>query len=128
MPISIKIPNKIIKEIIELSENAFPNEFFAYLEGRITMSSVVIKNLAYYPNDTSATSVATIYHMGTYTADFVGTVHSHPGGSNHPSRADISTFNKHGIAHFIIKSPFVLENMKCYGPDGNEMEFEVLDK
>jgi len=127
MPITVKIPSSVVDEIIEYSKNAFPNEFFAFLEGSVTMGgTVVIKNLAYYPNDTSQGSVATVYHMGTHTTDFVGTVHSHPGGENYPSRQDLRTFNKDGVVHLIIKNPYKKENLKCFGLDGKELEFEII--
>jgi proteasome lid subunit RPN8/RPN11 len=127
MPITIKIPSSVVDEIIEYSLNAYPNEFFAFVEGKVNLKGVVkIKNLAYYPNDTSQGSVSTVYHMGTHTADFVGTCHSHPKGDNHPSRQDLRTFGHDGVCHFIIKSPYKKENLKCFGLDGKELGFEIV--
>lgn len=122
----VKIPASVVDEIIEYSLSAFPNEFFAFLEGRVDFNEIIIFNLAYYPNDTSQGAVSTVYHMGTYTSNFIGSVHSHPGGENFPSRQDLRTFNKNGVIHFIIKTPYKKENIKCFGLDGKELKFEIV--
>jgi proteasome lid subunit RPN8/RPN11 len=126
MSFSIKIPSDVIDEIVEFSKDAYPNEFFAYLEGKVKEEGVFVNNLAYYPHEANEDSVTTIFHMGTHTADFIGSVHSHPDGDNRPSRQDLRTFNHDGIVHFIINNPFRKENIRCFGNDGKELEFEIL--
>ena len=123
---SIKLPTYVLDEIIDYSKEAFPREFFAFLEGKRRIDLVIIENLAYYPNVTSRTSVTTIFHIGTNMNDFVGTVHSHPSGNNLPSRNDLRTFNKRGVIHFIIRHPFTKESIRCFGSNGQELDFEVI--
>ncbi len=123
---TIKIPSDVVEEIIEFSREVYPNEFLAFLEGKVKTDGVVIKNLAYYPHEASENSVTTIYHMGTHTTDFIGTVHSHPNGDNRPSKQDLRTFNHDGVVHFIINNPFRKESLRCFGNDGKELEFEIV--
>ena len=66
---------------------------------------------------------------GHYPLDFnaVGSVHSHPGRSNKPSKADLHSFPKFGSVHLIIAYPFNLESVQAFDVNGREIELEVVE-
>ena len=121
----IKIKKDVISDILEFAKETYPKEFFAFLEGKLTKDGVFVKNIAYHPFNSDESSAETIFHMGTNTQGFVGTVHSHPSGSNNPSNVDLRGFSKEGIIHLIVSSPFKENDIKCFGPDGKTLGFIV---
>lgn len=124
--IKVKIAKSVISDIIEFAKTNYPNEFFAFLEGKIGQNEVIVSNLAYHPFESNANSAVTTFHMGTNTQGFIGSVHSHPSGAGFPSRQDVRSFSKDGGIHIIISKPFTQDMIKCFDFNGKEIAFEII--
>lgn len=124
--IIIKIQKTVVEDIIDFAKANYPNEFFAFLEGKIRNEEIIVSNLAYHPFESNSSSAVTTSHMGTYTQGFIGSVHSHPSGSNYPSKQDVKSFSKDGGIHLIISSPFTSDKIRCFDYNGKEIKFEII--
>lgn len=120
----VVIDKEVIEAIIELAEQTLPKEFIAFLEGKVNKRVLRITRLNY--QEYVANPSYTVYKMDfPLTSNIVGTVHSHPGYSNKPSKADLHSFSKKGLVHLIISMPYRVENIKAYDINGNVIEYEV---
>jgi proteasome lid subunit RPN8/RPN11 len=112
-----------IEGILEFARAAHPHEFLAALEGKVKDGTLVITGLLYQPfkaNHRSATLDVIDLPM---TAGSIGSVHSHPSGSNTPSQDDLNFFRKKGIIHIIVKYPYTAGDIACYDSYGQPCEF-----
>ena len=121
-----KIKRKTLDFILESAKSAFPNEFGGLLrvdlDERNTINEIVI-----LPGTISGDSHA-IFRLHMLPIDFsiVGTVHSHPSISFHPSDADKLFFRKYGKIHIVAAYPFTSNSWKSYDYDGNEVDMIVI--
>ncbi len=121
----IEIKKGTIEGLLEAAKNTYPKEFFALLGStgkNNTIDEVIIVPAVY------GTQHALV-KGGYYPLDFnaVGSVHSHPGSSNKPSKADIHSFPSFGRIHLILSFPYNLENAKAFSAEGKELELEVVE-
>lgn len=122
----IIIERGVIDTILEMAQMTSPKEFIAFLEGRQKKKELRIYGLSYqeyFANERSTLSKINF----PITSSIVGSVHSHPGPNNHPSRADLHFFSKRGLIHLIIKSPYREQDIQAYDIKGNKIGFEVAD-
>jgi proteasome lid subunit RPN8/RPN11 len=120
----IIIDREVIDAILELSQMTSPNEFIAFLEGKSRKKILRVYGLAY--QEYFANEHSTLAKINfPITSSIVGSVHSHPGPSNNPSRADLHFFSKRGIIHLIIKKPYREQDIQAYDAYGNKIRFEV---
>jgi proteasome lid subunit RPN8/RPN11 len=120
------IDKEVIDNIVELANQTYPKEFIAFLEGKARKKVLRVYGLVY--QEYFANPSYTIYKFNPpITSGIVGSVHSHPGASNYPSRADLHSFSKKGMVHMIIKLPYSAENIQAYDKNGNNIRFEVVD-
>jgi proteasome lid subunit RPN8/RPN11 len=120
------IEREVIDGIVELANQTLPKEFIAFLEGKVSKKVLRIHGLAY--QEYFANPSYTVYKLDPpITSGIVGSVHSHPGASNRPSRADLHSFSKKGMVHLIIRMPYSAETIQAYDGNGNIVEFEVAD-
>jgi len=121
-----RIKRKTLDFILESAKSAFPNEFGGLLrvdlDERNTINEIVI-----LPGTISGDSHA-IFRLHMLPIDFsiVGTVHSHPSISFHPSDADKLFFRKYGKIHIVAAYPFTSNSWKSYDYDGNEVDMIVI--
>lgn len=122
---SVKISSDVIRDICEMASNAYPNEFFAYLQGEIIDKNLTINGLFVQPYEAGTNSA--VYHISDMpmSAKTVGTVHSHPSRGG-PSRADIKSFLQTGLVHIIIDKPYNKDAIHCYNMKGKEIHFDVF--
>jgi proteasome lid subunit RPN8/RPN11 len=118
------IKKRTLKMILEASKSQFPEEFGALLRA----DKGVIHELILLPGTVSGERHA-IFHFNNLPIDFtiVGTVHSHPSGACHPSRADVDLFGKYGWIHIIACSPFDRTSWAVYDNSGQPRELKVVD-
>lgn len=120
----LKIDKKIAALICSYSRNYYPNEFGAMLRE----SEGIVSDIIFYPKSISGRKSISIYDWEIPLGlDYCGTVHSHPSGSNLPSRADLNFFSKHKKHHIIVCRPFSTESMAAYGNDGRKIGIEFVD-
>ena len=116
---------EVIDAILELAQMTSPNEFIAFLEGKQRKKILRIYGLAY--QEYFANEHSTLAKINfPITSSIVGSVHSHPGPNNEPSRADLHFFSKRGIIHLIIKKPYKEKDIQGYDAHGNKIGFEVV--
>jgi proteasome lid subunit RPN8/RPN11 len=121
----LAVKREVIDAICEFAQEAHPKEFIMLLQGKATAGTMHVNSLyyqEYYANEDSAMP----YIRLPIFSDIVGSVHSHPGPSNRPSRADIHFFAKHGMVHLIIKYPYQPRDIAAYSISGKMMEFDVF--
>ena len=119
----IIIYNTVVDDIIDFAKANHPKEFVAFFHGMIEDKRFIIDSLVYNEFRSNENSAAPIFHFADKS--FYGSVHSHPGHSNRPSRADRQFFMKTGIIHAIICVPFRKENIAFYNMDGESIEVEI---
>jgi len=118
------IKKRTLKMILEASKSQFPEEFGALLRAE----KGIIHELILLPGTVSGNRHA-IFQFHNLPIDFtiVGTVHSHPSGVCHPSRADVQLFQKFGWIHIIVCSPFDKTSWAAYDGNGELRELRVVD-
>jgi len=115
---------EVIEAIIELARMTSPNEFIAFLQGKVRKRTLRIHGLAYQEYFANENSTLAKINF-PLTSSIVGSVHSHPGPSNKPSRADLHFFSKRGMVHLIIKKPYTEKDIQAYDAKGNKIMFEI---
>lgn len=116
---------EVIDAILELAQMTSPKEFITFLEGKQRKKILRIYGLAY--QEYFANEHSTLAKINfPLTSSIVGSVHSHPGPDNNPSRADLHFFSKRGMIHLIIKKPYTEKDIQSYDARGNKIEFEVV--
>ncbi|MDO5826037.1 MAG: Mov34/MPN/PAD-1 family protein [Methanosphaera sp.] len=123
----VQIDKRVIEEIIKIARNADPKEYVALLSGKINDEILKITGLIFLPFEASENSAVMQVFMMPLTTDAVGSIHSHPGPSNHPSNADKIFFGKNGYFHIIICRPYNEFTIAGYDAFGEPMPFTVTD-
>ncbi|OPY34161.1 MAG: hypothetical protein A4E32_00431 [Methanomassiliicoccales archaeon PtaU1.Bin124] len=118
------IHRDVLDMIIEVSKNSFPNEFVALLRHE----EGIITELHFIPGSIAGEDNATIpLYMRPIDLNIVGSVHCHPGFSNHPSEEDKSLFRRFGHTHIIIALPYDHTSWQAYDMEGRPIELPVVD-
>jgi len=113
---TITVSSDVIRDMIDFAKANHPKEFVAFFHGVIMRKTLVIDALVYNEFESSEYSAAPIFHFADKS--FYGSVHSHPGYSARPSRADLAFFRKTGIIHAIICMPYTPESIIFYNHHG----------
>lgn len=113
--------------IISYSRTLHPNEAILILQGRTTKEEVIIENLVIPPFASSGPyySGFSDYHL-PFDNSYIGSAHSHPGGSNRPSLEDLNR-GFYGTVSIIIAHPYEDGTMAAYDRNGNRFEFKIID-
>lgn len=120
------ITHHCLSLICESAKSVYPNEFAGLLrvdeERKHVISEIVL-----IPGTISGNRHA-LYRMHMKPVDFsiVGTVHSHPSGSFHPSEADLQMFRKYGRINIIIANPYTLYSWRAYDGNGDVVDMHIL--
>jgi proteasome lid subunit RPN8/RPN11 len=113
--------------IISYSKTLHPNEAILILQGKTTPEQVIIEGLVIPPFALSGPyySGYSNYHL-PFDSSYVGSAHSHPGGSNKPSLQD---FNRgfYGAVSIIIAYPYEDRTIAAYDRNGNKLEIKIID-
>ncbi len=118
------IKSEILELILQVSKENFPKEF----AGVLRCEEGIITEIMLLPGTISGGESALLrLHMLPIDYTVVGTVHSHPSQSNHPSGADLQLFRKFGYVHIITKVPYDKNSWKSWDLDGNPYALEVVD-
>ena len=120
-----KIKRKCLDLILECAKSNYPNEFGGLLRVD-TNSKDTISEIVVLPGTISGESHA-IFQLHMLPIDFsiVGTVHSHPSPSFHPSDADIHLFGKFGRVHIVVAYPFTESSWKAYDHNGKTIDINI---
>jgi proteasome lid subunit RPN8/RPN11 len=113
--------------IISYSKSLHPNEAILILQGKTSPELINIEGLVIPPFALSGP-----YYSGYSNfylpsdGSYIGSAHSHPGGSNKPSLADINR-GFYGAVSIIIAYPYEERNIAAYDRNGNKLEIKVKD-
>ncbi len=123
---SWKITRDCLSLICESAKSTVPLEFAGLLRVSETKQDL-INEIMLLPG-TIAGDAHAIFQMHMRPVDFylVGTVHSHPSGSPHPSEADKMLFRKYGKVHMIVAHPFDEHSWMAYHADGEEAVMQIV--
>ena len=117
------IEREVLEMVNESAKDTFPNEFVATLRAE----EGVVTEVLLLPGTIQGTrSGVLLLHMLPIDFSVVGTVHSHPSHSNHPSGADLALFGRFGNTHVITCLPFDLNSWQAYDYNGKEIELEII--
>ena len=111
--------------IITYAKTCHPNEGILILRGKSSKNEIVVDGLILPPF-----SVHGPYYSGFPSYDlpfdlsYVGTAHSHPGGSNKPSLEDLN--NYYGLVSIIINYPYTYNTIAAFDREGNHMELQII--
>jgi proteasome lid subunit RPN8/RPN11 len=121
-----KIRANTLEFILESAKSSYPNEFGGFLRVD-SYKKDIINEIILLPGTISGDSHA-IFKLHMLPIDFsiVGTVHSHPSVSFHPSDADFLLFRKYGKIHMIVAYPFTYNSWKTYDHNGKEINVSIL--
>ena len=127
-PVSRKVTmtKQVADGIITYSKSWHPNEGILILKGRSKKQQIIIEGLVIPPFSTHGP-----YYSGFPTYDlpfdlsYVGTAHSHPGGSNKPSLEDLN--NYYGVISIIINYPYEYNTIGAFDRNGVAMDLEFVD-
>jgi proteasome lid subunit RPN8/RPN11 len=113
--------------IISYSKGLHPNEALLVLQGKTTREQVIIEGLVIPPFALSGP-----YYSGYSNfylpsdSSYVGSAHSHPGGSNRPSLEDLNR-GFYGAVSIIIAHPYEDRTMAAYDRNGNKLEIKIIN-
>ncbi|MDQ6667468.1 MAG: Mov34/MPN/PAD-1 family protein [Thermoproteota archaeon] len=127
-PVTRKVTmiKQVADGIITYSQSWHPNEGILILKGRSKKQQIILEGLVIPPFSTHGP-----YYSGFPTYDlpfdlsYVGTAHSHPGGSNRPSLEDLN--NYYGIVSIIISYPYEYSTIGAFDKNGRIMDLEIVD-
>ena len=112
--------------IITYSKTCHPNEGILILKGRSKKELTIIEGLIVPPF-----SMHGPFYSGfpTYQLPFdlsyIGTSHSHPGGSNRPSLDDLN--NYYGVVSIIISYPYEYSTIGAFDRNGRALNLEIVE-
>ena len=123
---SWQITKECLLFICESARSTFPKEFAGLLrvsdEEKDTITEIML-----LPGTISGDAHAIFQlHMRPIDFSLVGTIHSHPSGSPHPSDADLQLFRKYGKVHMIVAHPFTESSWNAYDADGEEIIMQIV--
>jgi proteasome lid subunit RPN8/RPN11 len=122
----VTMTKQVADGIITYSKSWHPNEGILILKGRSKKQQIIIEGLVIPPFSTHGP-----YYSGFPTYDlpfdlsYVGTAHSHPGGSNRPSLEDLN--NYYGVISIIISYPYEYNTIGAFDRNGVAMDLEFVD-
>ncbi len=117
---------EVIEKVCQFSKDVYPKEFVALLGGEVKEHMLFVDRLLFQPFTNSPYSSQIRLDLPMLSGS-VGSVHSHPGPSNRPSRQDLRFFNKIGGVHLIISNPFRKRDIKLYLGDGTPIHYGIED-
>jgi proteasome lid subunit RPN8/RPN11 len=124
----ITISRSIIEDLCEMAQGSHPKEMLIFLSSTKGNrdGTVHIDEMQLQAYTASGNSAATALGNIPMTTGIVGTAHSHPGGSTHPSDADLHLFSKFGYVHAIIGEPYREENIKFLDKNGRRIDVGIV--
>lgn len=122
----IVITRQAADGIITYSKTHHPNEAILVLQGKKDKDEIVVNSLIIPPFSMSGPfySGFPVYDL-PFDLSYMGTAHSHPGGSNRPSLDDLNHF--YGMVSIIISHPYEDKTIGAYDRNGNSLELRIVD-
>lgn len=111
--------------ILSYCKMKHPNEALLILKGKSKKGNIIIDGLVIPPFSHSGPTFAGFPHSFLpFDLSYVGTVHSHPNGSEQPSVTDLHNF--FGLVSIIVKSPYEDEDIFAWDRNGNSIKLAII--
>ena len=120
----VTLSPEVIEEICQFSKDVYPKEFVALLGGEVRKHVLIVDRLIFQPFTNTPYSSHIRLDLPMLSGS-VGSVHSHPGPGNMPSKQDLRFFNKIGGVHLIISNPFRKRDIRLYLGDGTSVHYKI---
>lgn len=122
----IAITRQAADGIITYSRTKHPNEAILVLQGKSSKDHILIDRLVIPPFSMSGPYYSGFpIHDLPFDLSYLGTAHSHPGGSNRPSLEDLNHF--YGMVSIIISHPYEDATLGAFDRNGNALELRIVD-
>ncbi|HEY7227341.1 MAG TPA: Mov34/MPN/PAD-1 family protein [Nitrososphaeraceae archaeon] len=120
----IVLTKQITDSVITYAKSWHPNEGILILQGKKDKNLIKVTGLVIPPFSTHGPyySGFPMYEL-PFDLSYIGTIHSHPGGSNKPSLEDLNHF--FGLVSLIICHPYEVQNIAAFDRNGNNMDLET---
>ena len=122
---SLAMKRHVADSIITYAKSCHPNEGILILQGQTKKNNIVVDGLVVPPFASHGP-----YYSGFPTYDlpfdlsYIGTAHSHPGGSNRPSLEDLNNF--YGFVSVIICYPYSDQDIGAFDRNGNKVHVDII--
>ena len=115
----------LLDELLGAAKASYPREFGALLEGSLESDVLEINGFILPQSLVGKDNILMNIGMLPSTTETIGSIHSHPSSSALPSTADTHFFQKRGLVHFIMATPYVRSKVKGYDRLGRAIRFSV---
>jgi len=121
----LTITQNVANGIITYARTCHPNEGILILQGKTKRSHIIVDGLVIPPFASLGPYFSGFpsYEL-PFDLSYIGTVHSHPGGSNRPSLEDLNNF--YGFVSVIISYPYNEKDIGAFDRNGNNIQFEIV--
>ena len=122
---NIILTRQVADGIITYSKSHHPNEGILILQGKSKKSGEIRVDGLVVPPFSSHGPYYSGFPMNELPMDlsYIGTAHSHPGGSNKPSLEDLNHF--FGLVSIIINFPYDYNTIGAYDRNGNSINLTI---
>jgi proteasome lid subunit RPN8/RPN11 len=122
----IVLTKEIVDSIITYAKSWHPNEGILILQGKKEKNVIRITGLIIPPFSSHGPfySGFPVYEL-PFDLSYIGTIHSHPSGSNRPSLEDLNHF--FGLVSLIICYPYDVGNIGGFDRNGRMLDVETQD-
>lgn len=120
----VTISREAMDGIISYSKIRHPNEAILIVKGKSRDGHITVDGLVIPPFSHSGPTFAGFPHSFLpFDMSYVGTVHSHPGGTAEPSVTDLNNF--FGLVSLIIKWPYRDQDIFAWNSKGDGIELAI---
>lgn len=120
----VTISREAMDGIISYSKIRHPNEAILIVKGKSRDGHITVDGLVIPPFSHSGPTFAGFPHSSLpFDMSYVGTVHSHPGGTAEPSVTDLNNF--FGLVSLIIKWPYRDQDIFAWNSKGDGIELAI---
>ena len=121
----IKLKKDVLNSILSFCKIKHPNEAILILRGKSKKGDVFIDGLIIPPFAFNAHSSSGFPHyMLPADISYVGTVHSHPSGNEHPSITDLNNFYE--LISLIVRYPYEDKDIFAWDSNGNAVKLTIV--
>lgn len=120
----ILLTKQVTDSVITYAKSWHPNEGILILQGKKEKNVIKATGLVIPPFSTHGPyySGFPVYEL-PFDLSYIGTIHSHPSGSNKPSLEDLNHF--FGLVSIIICYPYDVQNIAAFDRNGNTIDLET---
>jgi len=121
----ISLKKEVLDSILSYCQMKHPDEGILILRGKSKNGNVFIDGLVIPPFSFGAHSTSGFpRNMLPADLSYVGTVHSHPSGSGHPSSVDLNNFFE--LISLIVRFPYGNLDIFAWNSDGKPVNLEII--